>query len=76
MIFAGINYYKLRDKYQQNSDIIVFLVPFILNVILFLFSLLLPSMSSLIFIHYLILYFQQSLCSLLVENLKISEYLG
>jgi hypothetical protein len=32
MIFTGFNYFKIRDKYQINPDVVLFIMPFIINV--------------------------------------------
>ena len=50
VIFAGVNYYRLRDKKQTNPQIVVFLLPFIVNVNIKKFSTYLPSQSSKILI--------------------------
>lgn len=41
IIFIGLNYYKIRDKYKTNPDIALFLVPFIVNVWSFVYCLVL-----------------------------------
>lgn len=71
IIFAGINYYKLRDKHQTNPDIIVFLIPFIVNVIFALIysSVWLNTCLS-ILIHSSILFFHVLSFSLLAESSK------
>ena len=45
VVFIGFNYYKIKDKYKTNPDIVLFLIPFILNVRLLLFSTFSPSSS-------------------------------